>query len=56
MNWLDEMTRRFLAAYREGLQMSCTVHREHHEKFVEKARQRREKIRSAIAAHSRRTH
>lgn len=54
MGWLDQISRRFLAAYREGLQMSCTVHCERREKFIERARERREKVRSAFAAHSHR--
>lgn len=54
MVWLDKLTRQFVAAYREGLQMSCTHHCERRKEFLEQAKKRREKVRSAIASHAKR--
>ncbi|MBS0481034.1 MAG: hypothetical protein JSR96_02585 [Proteobacteria bacterium] len=56
MGLIDRLTRQFLAAYREGLQMSCTHHCERTKQFAENARKRREKIRSALNERSRRAH
>lgn len=56
MGWLDEIGRRFIAAYREGLQMSCTHRCERRAEFVERARKRREKVRSVIASRRRQAH
>ena len=50
MGLLSGVMRRFMAAYQEGLQMSCPVHRTT-EKVVKRARQRREQIRTAVAQH-----
>lgn len=51
MGWMEDACRRFLAAYRDGLQLSCTVHCERKQQLIEKARKRREKIRSSLNRH-----
>lgn len=47
MGLFDGLVRRFVAAYQEGLQMSCPVHRTT-DKVVKRARKRREQIRTAV--------
>lgn len=47
MGLFDKAINGFLAAYREGLQMSCPVHRTT-EKVVKRARKRHEQIRTAV--------
>ncbi len=45
MGWVDSVVSRFLAAYREGLEMSCPAH-----KVRQRAAMRMERRRDAIRA------
>ena len=47
MGLFDKAINGFLAAYREGLQMSCPVHRAT-QKAAQKVQKRREQIRTAV--------
>lgn len=48
MGWMTNVSKRFIAAYQEGLQMSCPVHRAK-EKAAERVQKRREQIRTVVA-------